>query len=126
MGEVWLILGAGQMGLCNLLPPSRQIKRGPMGPFLFVGGEGGIRTHDTLPYTHFPGVLLRPLGHLTVFSNSFFSVSKLPVRLTARVHLAFSQQSLFNAARTISQHYAEFKPSLPDQPRISDVYGDRS
>ena len=29
------------------------------------GGEGGIRTLDTLPYTHFPGVLLRPLGHLS-------------------------------------------------------------
>ncbi len=29
------------------------------------GGEGGIRTLDTLPYTHFPGVLLQPLGHLT-------------------------------------------------------------
>ena len=89
MGEVWLILGAGQMGLCNLLPPSRQIKRGPMGPFLFVGGEGGIRTLDTLPYTHFPGVLLQPLGHLTVSSKSFFSVSKIPVRLTGGVHLAF-------------------------------------
>ncbi len=25
----------------------------------------GIRTPDTLPYTHFPGVLLQPLGHLT-------------------------------------------------------------
>ena len=31
------------------------------------GGEGGIRTLDTLPYTHFPGVLLQPLGHLTKF-----------------------------------------------------------
>ena len=30
-----------------------------------AGGEGGIRTLDTLPYTHFPGVLLQPLGHLT-------------------------------------------------------------
>ena len=29
------------------------------------GGEAGIRTPDTLPYTHFPGVLLQPLGHLT-------------------------------------------------------------
>ena len=29
------------------------------------GGEGGIRTLDTLPYTHFPGVLLQPLGHLS-------------------------------------------------------------
>jgi hypothetical protein len=32
------------------------------------GGEGGIRTLDTgLPYTHFPGVLLQPLGHLSGF-----------------------------------------------------------
>ena len=30
-----------------------------------VGGEGGIRTLDTVRYTHFPGVLLRPLGHLS-------------------------------------------------------------
>ncbi len=35
--------------------------------FFQDGGEGGIRTLDTLPYTHFPGVLLQPLGHLTVF-----------------------------------------------------------
>ncbi len=37
-----------------------------------IGGEGGIRTLDTgLPYTHFPGVLLQPLGHLSgdVFSG---------------------------------------------------------
>src|SRR5690606_37270981 len=34
------------------------------------GGEGGIRTHDTgIPYTHFPGVRLRPLGHLTSGGN---------------------------------------------------------
>ncbi len=36
--------------------------------FLEDGGEGGIRTPDTLPYTHFPGVLLQPLGHLTKLS----------------------------------------------------------
>ncbi len=30
------------------------------------GGEGGIRTLDrVLAYTHFPGVLLQPLGHLS-------------------------------------------------------------
>ena len=33
------------------------------------GGEGGIRTHDTFPYTHFPGVLLQPLGHLTALTT---------------------------------------------------------
>ena len=32
------------------------------------GGEGGIRTLDTFPYTHFPGVLLRPLGHLSAIA----------------------------------------------------------
>ncbi len=32
-----------------------------------IGGEGGIRTLGTLlTYTHFPGVLLRPLGHLSL------------------------------------------------------------
>ena len=36
---------------------------------LKYGGEGGIRTPDTLPYTHFPGVLLQPLGHLTILSS---------------------------------------------------------
>jgi hypothetical protein len=36
-----------------------------------VGGERGIRTLDTLlRYTHFPGVRLRPLGHLSLFEKS--------------------------------------------------------
>lgn len=39
---------------------------GVAGHFLFCG-EGGIRTLDTLlAYTHFPGVLFRPLRHLSV------------------------------------------------------------
>ena len=34
----------------------------------FVCREEGIRTLDTLlEYTHFPGVLLQPLGHLSVW-----------------------------------------------------------
>ena len=33
--------------------------------FLVNGGEGGIRTLEAFRLTHFPGVLLRPLGHLT-------------------------------------------------------------
>ena len=40
---------------------------------LEYGGEGGIRTPDTLPYTHFPGVLLQPLGHLTILSFPLLS-----------------------------------------------------
>ncbi len=36
-----------------------------------AGGESGIRTLDTLlGYTHFPGVLLRPLGQLSSLSKN--------------------------------------------------------
>ncbi len=54
-----------------LIPPTgvQQAKKKPVLAyelFLKYGGEGGIRTPDTLPYTHFPGVLLQPLGHLTI------------------------------------------------------------
>ena len=38
------------------------------------GGERGIRTLETLlTLTHFPGVLLQPLGHLTVNCYRFLS-----------------------------------------------------
>jgi hypothetical protein len=34
--------------------------------FIFFCGENGIRTHEPLlAITHFPGVRLRPLGHLS-------------------------------------------------------------
>ena len=34
---------------------------------VFIGGQRGIRTPDTLfTYTRFPGVRLQPLGHLSV------------------------------------------------------------
>ena len=43
-----------------------------MGLIVISGGERGIRTLDTLlTYTHFPGVLLQPLGHLSGFSRQF-------------------------------------------------------
>ena len=52
-----------------LIDPHYQpdIKKTPLcGAFLMPGGERGIRTLDTLlTYTHFPGVLLKPLGHLS-------------------------------------------------------------
>ena len=59
--------------------PPRQVLHAKKKPvlayelFLKYGGEGGIRTPDTLPYTHFPGVLLQPLGHLTILSFPLLS-----------------------------------------------------
>jgi hypothetical protein len=35
------------------------------GCFVFVNGEGGIRTHGKLPYTAFPVLRHRPLGHFS-------------------------------------------------------------
>jgi hypothetical protein len=32
----------------------------------FDYGEGGIRTHGKLPYTAFPVLRLRPLGHFSI------------------------------------------------------------
>ena len=41
-------------------------------PAEITGGERGIRTLDTgLPYTHFPGVRLQPLGHLSEEKNVY-------------------------------------------------------
>ena len=41
-------------------------------PIQIFSREEGIRTLDTLlAYTHFPGVRLRPLGHLSVKLNLF-------------------------------------------------------
>ncbi len=57
----------GRFEISGSNPPLRNIKKGALRTPVFIfGGEGGIRTLDTgLPYTHFPGVLLQPLGHLS-------------------------------------------------------------
>src|SRR6476660_8448967 len=45
-----------------------------------VGGAGGIRTLDTvLPYTHFPGERLRPLGHRSAFAGRAWMAALLGV-----------------------------------------------
>ncbi len=59
----------GRFEISGSNPPLRNIKKGALRTPVFIfGGEGGIRTLDTgLPYTHFPGVLLQPLGHLSKY-----------------------------------------------------------
>ena len=42
-----------------------------------IGGEGGIRTLDTLlTYTHFPGVRFQPLTHFTVLSHTHLNTAQ--------------------------------------------------
>ena len=47
---------------------------------LLFCGESGIRTRGTLlEYTHFPGVLLKPLGHLSsAFQTPLPNLKSLP------------------------------------------------
>ena len=44
-------------------------------------GEGGIRTHGTLPYTRFPSVRLKPLGHLSMSSLPLNRTQRAPIYL---------------------------------------------
>ena len=79
-GSLFATLSVCPAGCRQLSTPGRGFSSPPGGAtckkkpvlanelFLKYGGEGGIRTPDTLPYTHFPGVLLQPLGHLTILS----------------------------------------------------------
>ena len=49
-------------GFSSILSANKKApKRG-----LFIGREDGIRTHETFRFTHFPGVRLQPLGHLSI------------------------------------------------------------
>ena len=45
-----------------------------------IGGERGIRTLDTFPYTHFPGVRLQPLGHLSNDGRIYEACKKINLR----------------------------------------------
>ena len=65
------------------------------------GGAGGIRTLDTgLPYTHFPGVRLRPLGHCSalIFALSLRCLSAfffaLPLRCFSSAFFALSLRNV--------------------------------
>ncbi len=69
--------------------------------FLKYGGEGGIRTPDTLPYTHFPGVLLQPLGHLTILSFPLLSGTGANVgKYVSPVNQLFAKSARLDKLRT--------------------------
>ena len=64
----------------------RQIKKPPQGRYLVSGGERGIRTLDTLQtYTHFPGVRLQPLSHL---SGNLLQPIRLGARILAKISVS--------------------------------------
>lgn len=56
------------MGWCMGWPNYRHKKAAKISGLIeIIGGGGGIRTLEALRLTHFPGVLLRPLGHPSAF-----------------------------------------------------------
>ena len=71
----------GFLSVLLFIHPKKSLHKG--GLFL-DGGEGGIRTLDTLPYTHFPGVRLRPLGHFSEAAENTTDTRTAPKRSTLK------------------------------------------
>ena len=84
--------------------------------FLKYGGEAGIRTPDTLPYTHFPGVLLQPLGHLTILSSRVAGTSANVGKRPASVNKLFKKIVRLDKLRStcsLNTHKSSFLRSAP-------------
>ena len=59
----------------------------PIKLFISFRGESGIRTRGTLlEYTHFPGVLLKPLGHLSKCLPNPQALSQIVAKSTTFFH----------------------------------------
>ena len=68
-----LVIGDWSLVTCMLETHTSQ---SPINQLPNFRGETGIRTPDTLvTYTHFPGALLKPLGHLSFFAAEAFAMA---------------------------------------------------
>uniref|UniRef100_UPI001C494B25 hypothetical protein n=1 Tax=Plesiomonas sp. ZOR0011 TaxID=1339230 RepID=UPI001C494B25 len=56
---------------------------------------------DTLPYTHFPGVLLQPLGHLTKFCAVAITFA----------HQQRTQRNIRKSVGRVNMKYSNFPPT---------------
>ncbi len=85
--------------------PSLHTKKPPRGGFCLYGGEGGIRTLGTVKYTHFPGVLFRPLRHLTKIRGR-------------TLHKALLKRKMYSHHCTVFGNalLTELLPIYPDKP----------
>jgi hypothetical protein len=80
-----------------------------------LGGERGIRTLDTLwAYTRFPGVRLRPLGHLSVVAG------RCPFRREARsIEQTFHKVKMPLPTSITAKHESDLKISY-ENPKHDD------
>jgi hypothetical protein len=79
---------AQKLELCAYLDLDRQ-----EGIWNFNGGERGIRTPDTgSPYTHFPGVRLQPLGHLSSIAGHKRTMTESKASILYTVPCTFSDK----------------------------------
>ena len=86
-------------------------KPGVSTPGLGNGGEGGIRTLGTLlAYTHFPGVLLKPLGHLSG-DNAWRHAPKRDARVNYR--LLLRNKAIRQRGKVRPNHRAAPRPRTP-------------
>jgi hypothetical protein len=85
--------------------------------FVLGCGEGGIRTLDTLlKYTHFPGVLFRPLRHLSIYvvissitrspPITFLTGSAKVIKKASRQTGTLHELNLYKTKTILHAHYA--------------------
>ena len=75
------------------------------------GGEGGIRTHGTLPHTRVPGVHLKPLGHL----SSVFRTHRHAGRWGTTLQYLFPLAKNKMAKRTRYQPHSITLSTIPER-----------
>ena len=93
------------------------------------GGEGGIRTHGTLPHTRVPGVHLKPLGHLSsVFRANrhagqwgttlqhLLRLAKNKMVQIMRPHFTRKNSQLFQQDNEVTEEHDTTGASLPPNP----------
>src|SRR5258705_10568262 len=87
---------------------------------VIIGGEGGIRTLDgLLTHTHFPGVLLQPLGHL---SNGWQPKPATPRRTSLLLPLLPSRpDGAHNVSSRGDRSGSPLRGALVPQPGLFDT-----
>jgi hypothetical protein len=98
---------------CGLLPEELTTRNRPTAR---SSGEGGIRTRGTFPYTRFPVVHLRPLGHLSRYFFDARLASAVPTPLARERAVGAHLVQLGQAAKRSGESGIRTRGTLAGTP----------
>ena len=85
-------------------------KKPPQKRRFLNGGEGGIRTLGTVRYTHFPGVLFRPLRHLSKLKGALYTRGLKKATITPLTATPFTSTPLTPQQKPLQRQPSQKKP----------------